>query len=193
MRVSLGAITLVYPTPVFVVGSYDEAGRPNIMNAAWGGICSSKPPSVAVSIRPERHTHRGILKHHAFTISIPSAKYAREADYVGLHSGRDVDKFAMTGLTPVRSDLVAAPYVKEFPLVLECRLLNTLELGAHTQFVGEILDVKIAEGMLGDDHAPDIRKIDPILFSPSDRFYYRVGESVGKAFEMGKDALVPET
>jgi len=186
MKVSLGARTLVYPTPVFIVGTYDEAGKPNIMNAAWGGICCSQPPCVAVSIRKQRHTYGAIVKNKAFTISIPSAQYAKEADYVGTHSGRDEDKFAATGLTPVRSQLVEAPYVGEFPLALECKLVHSFELGVHTQFVGEILDVKVEQSALGEKGRPDIRKIDPFLFAPGEQSYYRVGEWIAKAFSTGK-------
>src|ERR1022692_3750204 len=129
MKKSLGAKTLVYPTPVFVVGTYDKAGKPNAMTAAWGGICCSQPPCVAVSLRKATYTHGNIVERRAFTISIPSEAHVSQADYLGLVSGRSVDKFAAAKLTPVKSDLVDAPYVKEFPLVLECRLVQAIELG----------------------------------------------------------------
>ena len=90
----------------------------------------------------------------------------KEADYFGIASGRNEDKFAAAGLTPVHSDLVDAPYVEEFPLVLECRLAHTFELGLHTQFVGEILDVKVDEELLGKGGVPDLEKLLPICFAP---------------------------
>jgi flavin reductase (DIM6/NTAB) family NADH-FMN oxidoreductase RutF len=186
MKVSLGAKTLLYPTPVLIVGTYDEQGKPNMMNAAWGGICCSKPPCVAVSIRKNRHTFGGLVRHQAFTISIPSIIHAKEADYVGIYSGRDEDKFAATGLTATRAESVEAPYVEEFPLVLECKLAHTHDLGVHTQFVGEILDVKADKDVLGAGDTPDIRKIDPFLFSPGDGNYYGIGQLVGKAFSIGR-------
>ncbi len=187
MKKSLGARTLVYPTPVWVVGSYDGEGRPNAMSAAWGGICCSRPPCLAVSLRSATYTHGNIVGRKAFTISVPSEAHVREADYIGMVSGRNADKFAATGLTPVRSALVDAPYVAEFPLVLECRLLHTVEIGLHTQFVGEILDVKADESVLGGKGLPDIEKVRPILFEPEIRTYHGVGKLVGEAFSIGKE------
>jgi hypothetical protein len=119
MKKSLGAKTLVYPAPVFVVGTYDSQGKPNVMTASWGGICCSQPPCVAVSLRKATYTYGNIVERKAFTISIPSEVNVAAADHFGLVSGRDEDKFATAKLTPVRSDLVDAPYVKEFPMIVE--------------------------------------------------------------------------
>ena len=171
MKRSLGAKTIVYPAPVFVVGTYDKGSRPNIMTAAWGGICCSKPPCVAVSLRKATYTYGNILEQQAFTISIPSQHHAKLADYCGLVSGKSHDKFADTGLTPVKSDLVNAPYVKEFPLILECKVLDTFEIGLHTQFIGEIMDVKADEGILGEKELPEIEKVKPNLLAPENLDY----------------------
>jgi len=186
MKIPMGAKTLVYPTPVWVVGTYDRAGKPNIMTAAWGGICCPKPPCVTVSLRKATYTYDCIVNRKSYTISMPSEAHAKEADYSGTVSGKNTDKFMATGLTPVRSDLVDAPYVKEFPVVLECRLLHTLEIGLHTQFIGEIIDVKADESVLGDNGMPDILKIKPLVFDPGNTGYYGIGTSIGKAFSIGK-------
>jgi Conserved protein/domain typically associated with flavoprotein oxygenases, DIM6/NTAB family len=186
MKKSLGANTLAQPTPVWVIGSYDEAGKPNMMTIAWGGICCSKPACVTVSVRKERHTYPAVMARKAFTVSIPSQAHVREADYVGMVSGATADKFAATGLTPVKSDLVDAPYVQEFPLVLECRLLQTVDLGAHTQFIGEILDVKAEESILAPEGHIDPAKLRPIIFAPGSSQYHALGELLGKAFSIGK-------
>jgi len=186
MKKSIGAKTIVYPTPVFVVGTYDKMGKPNVMTAAWGGICCSNPPCVTVSLRKARHTYGNIMEQKAYTISIPHQNYVKEADYFGIVSGRNTDKFAAAGLTPVRSDLVNAPYVKEFPLVLECKLLHTFEIGLHTQFIGEIIDVKVDESVLGEKGQPDVEKIRPVIFAPESSGYYEVGKYLGKAFSIGK-------
>ncbi len=190
MKKSLGAKTIVYPTPVFIVGTYDKDGRPNATNAAWAGICCSVPPCVAISLRQATYTYGSIMEQKAFTVSIPSQDFIREADYFGVASGRNDDKFFLTGLTPVKSDLVNAPYVQEFPLVLECQLLHTLELGLHTLFVGEIKDVKAEENILGPDGHPDIEKLKPLVFSPTGLTYHGVGEYLGKAFSLGKEIKV---
>ncbi len=184
---SLGAKTLLYPTPVLVVGSYDEKGNPNVMTAAWGGICCSDPPCVAVSLRKATYTFGNIVRRKAFTISIPSATFVKEADYFGLVSGRNENKFSHTGLTAERSTLVDAPYVSEFPTVLECKVRHVLEIGLHTQFVGEILDVKVNEEMLGDRGMPDPLLIRPLIFDPGVRDYYEIGAFHGKAFSIGRD------
>jgi flavin reductase (DIM6/NTAB) family NADH-FMN oxidoreductase RutF len=185
MKHSLGPKTLVYPTPVFVVGSYGPDGKPNVMTASWGGICCSQPPCVAVSLRKATLTYGTIIERKAFTISIPSEDRVQEADFFGLASGRDVDKFAQAKLTPVKSDLVDAPYVQEFPLVVECRLFRTIELGLHTQFVGEVLDVKADESVRGEDGL-DIRKVQPLVFTPDTQGYYGIGEFLGRAFSIGE-------
>ena len=186
MKQSLGAKTIAYPHPVFVVGTYGGDGRPNLMTAAWGGICCSKPPCIAVSLRKATYTHGNITANRAFTVSIPGEAHAKAADYVGIYSGRDVDKFDVTGLTAVKSDLVNAPYVAEFPFVLECTLAHIFELGLHTQFVGEILDVKADPAVLGPNGLPDIEKVRPLLYSSGNQAYYGVGKRVGEAFSLGK-------
>lgn len=186
MKKSIGAKTLLYPTPVVVVGTYDHAGKPNVMTAAWAGICCSVPPCIAVSLRKATYTYGNIMERKAFTISIPSENYAKQADYFGMVSGKDTDKFATTGLTPEKSDVVDAPFVKEFPLVLECKLLRFVEIGLHTEFIGEILDVKADAEVFGDDGVPDIEKVKPIIFAPEGRKYLAVGRNLGLAFSIGK-------
>ncbi len=187
MKKSLGAKTIIYPTPIFIVGTYDKDGHPNAMNAAWAGICCSEPPCLAVSLRQATHTYGNIMEQKAFTVSIPSQDYIREADYFGIVSGRKVDKFSQAGLTPEKSELVNAPYVKEFPFALECRLLHTLEIGLHTLFVGEIVDVKADESVLAEGGFPDIEKVKPLVFAPANQTYYGLGPYLGKAFSIGKE------
>ena len=191
MKRSLGAKTLLYPTPVLVVGSYDADGRPNVMTAAWGGIACSKPPCVSISLRAATASHGNILARKAFTISLPSREQAAEADYFGLVSGRKVDKFAVTGLTPVKAEFVDAPCVVEFPLVVECTVVQVHELGLHTQFIGEIKDVKIDEGCLDAEGNIDIGKLDPIALAlePARARYFALGEPIGPAFSIGKTLI----
>lgn len=186
MKRSLGAKTIVYPTPVFIVGTYDANEKPNIMAAAWGGICCSRPPCISVALRKATYTYGNIVTRQAFTVSIPSEQFVQEADYVGLISGREVNKFEAAGLTPVKSQLVDAPYVAEFPLALECRLLHTIEIGLHTEFIGEVLDVKADESMLDKDGKVSIARVRPLLFAPEDSAYYGVGEYLGQAFSIGR-------
>jgi len=194
MKKSFGAKTMIFPAPVWCVGSYDTNGNPNVMTIAWGGICCSKPPCVTISLRKATYTYGNIMERQAYTLSVPSeiyvkeAEYVKEADYFGIASGREIDKFKETGLTPVKSELVDAPYVGEFPMVLECKLIHHHEIGLHTHFIGEILDVKIEESLLADDGKVDVERIRPLIFSPVLRDYHGIGEFVGKAFQVGKKA-----
>jgi Conserved protein/domain typically associated with flavoprotein oxygenases, DIM6/NTAB family len=185
LKKSLGAKTLLYPTPVLVVGSYDADGRPNVMTAAWGGIACSKPPCVSVSLRAATATHGNIVARKAFTISLPSGEQAAAADYFGV-SGRSVDKFSVTGLTPVKAEFVDAPYVAEFPLVVECEVVQVHELGLHTQFIGEIKDVKIDEACLDADGHIDVRKLDPIAHAFEPGGYFALGALIGPALSIGR-------
>ncbi|ODS31345.1 MAG: flavoredoxin [Candidatus Scalindua rubra] len=187
MMKSLGAKTLAFPTPVWVVGTYDREEKPNVMTVAWGGICCSKPQCVNISLRKATYSYGNIMKRKAFTVNIPSEKHVKEADYFGIATGKKTDKFAATGLTPVKSDLVDAPYVKEFPLILECKMTHNIEIGLHTQFIGEIIDVKADESVLGEKGLPDIDKVMPILYAPEIRTYHGVGKTLGKAFSIGKE------
>lgn len=186
MKKSIGAKTIIYPTPVLVVCTYDPDGKPNAMTAAWGGICCSSPPCVAVSLRKATYSYGNIVASKAYTLNIPSEKYAKEADYFGMASGKTQDKFKAAGLTPVKSELVNAPFIDEFPVVLECKLLQTFEIGLHTQFIGEILDVKADDSVMDETDLPDINKVNPMMYSPSHRSYHRVGDKIGDAFSMGK-------
>ncbi|MEW6186459.1 MAG: flavin reductase family protein, partial [Thermodesulfobacteriota bacterium] len=146
------------------------------------------PPCVSIALREATYTYANLIAQQAFTISLPTEKYIREADYFGIASGRNEDKFAVTGLTPIKSEVVNAPYVQEFPFVLECKVVNHYKIGLHTQFIGEILDIKVDEEMLGEK-GPDINKIMPVLWAPDSRGYYGIGKLLGKAFALGKDLL----
>ncbi len=182
---SLGATTFLLPAPVLLAGSYDPQGKANIMTAAWGGICASQPPAVAVSIQRTRWTYASVLERKAFTISIPSTSQAAQADFAGIRSGSKVDKFASLHWSAVKGEYVDAPYVGECPLVLELALLQSVEIGSHVQFIGEVKDVKVREDCLDEKGRPDVAAIDPLLFAPVTRQYWGIGKLVGKAFSLG--------
>jgi flavin reductase (DIM6/NTAB) family NADH-FMN oxidoreductase RutF len=186
MKRSLGARTLLYPTPAVVIGSYDKNGRANAATVAWAGICCSAPPCVAISLRKATYSYGCILERKAFTVNVPSEELVAKVDYLGMTSGKEEDKLATVGLTAVKSVLVDAPYIREFPLVLECKVIHITEIGLHTQFIGEIVDVKAEESVLDEKGATSIKRAKPFLYSPDDRNYYGIGELVAKGFEVGK-------
>jgi flavin reductase (DIM6/NTAB) family NADH-FMN oxidoreductase RutF len=147
-----------------MVGSYDKNSRPNVMNAAAAGMCCLTPPCIYVALREATYTYHNILKRRAFTIGIHSEKYVKESDYFGMASGKNIDKFEVTGLTPVKSEVVDAPYIREFPVVMGRILKETLNLGSYTMFIGEVMDLKVDEEVLMDINLKSgnkIARIDP--------------------------------
>jgi flavin reductase (DIM6/NTAB) family NADH-FMN oxidoreductase RutF len=188
MKLSLTAQTILLPSPVLIIGTYCSDGRPNMMTAAWGGISSSKPPCISVSLREATLSYHNIKETKAFTVNVPSEKYYKEADYVGLVSGRDRDKFKDTHLFPEKSKLVNAPIVREFPYALECKLIKEIDLGLHTMFVGEIVGMTADSNVLNPNHVPDIEKVRPMLWgSFGSMAYYNIGEKLGDAFSSGNE------
>jgi flavin reductase (DIM6/NTAB) family NADH-FMN oxidoreductase RutF len=188
MKLSLPGKTILLPSPVLIIGTYGPDDKPNIMNAAWGGIVCSKPPCISVSLREATLSYHNIKQAGAFTVNIPSEKFLKEADFVGIVSGRESDKFKEARLTPERSKLVNAPIVKEFPYALECKLIKQIELGSHTMFVGEIVGMIADSEILTPNQLPDIEKVRPMLWgSFGNMAYYNIGSKLGDSFSVGND------
>jgi flavin reductase (DIM6/NTAB) family NADH-FMN oxidoreductase RutF len=186
MKLSLPAQSILLPSPVLIIGTYGADGRPNIMNAAWGGIAASNPPCITVSLREATLSYHNIKQTEAFTVNIPSEKYLRESDFAGLVSGRKCDKFKKARLTPEKSELVNAPIVREFPYALECKLVRQVELGTHTMFIGEIVGIVADREVLNPNQLPDIEKVRPMLWgSFGSMAYYGVGDKLGDTFSIG--------
>lgn len=189
MKVDIGVHTPLYPAPDLIIGTYDSKGKANAMAAAWGGVCASTPPSIAVSVRRERHTYHAIGERKAFTVNIPSERFVAEADLFGMASGRDVDKFALAGLTAKRGAFVDAPMVDEFPISMECKLVQTVEIGSHVQFIGEVMACLVDESCLDRQGRPDPKIVKPIIFMPGYGRYYGLGEEIGRAYSLGKELM----
>lgn len=178
MKYDLGEKLAVYPTPVYLVATYDRDGNPNVMTVGWGGVCNSKPPCVSISVRPGAHTHHALMERMAFTLNIVTESFANEAAYCGRVSGRKVNKFEKTGLTPIKSEFVDAPYIEEIPINLECKIIQTNEIGSHTQFIGQIINVKVDEA-LKDMGALTIEHLRPIVYGIGNDFsYYGIGTNI---------------
>ena len=178
---SLGVKAELHPKPAAVIGTYDKDGKPNIMTAAWIGICNSNPLSIAVSMRPATYSYASVTTSGAFTVNIPSADLAKYVDYAGRFSGKDVDKFKETGLTPQRAEFVNAPFIKEFPLVIECELTEYHDLGSHRQFIGKVIDVKADEDILDAEGRVDVSLLNPLIYAG--RNYYATGAFVAEVGE----------
>jgi flavin reductase (DIM6/NTAB) family NADH-FMN oxidoreductase RutF len=174
---------------VCIVGSYDKQGKANMAAIAWAGIVNSEPPSVGIAVRPSRYSHACISESGAFTIGLPTEKYIKEADYFGVSSGRDADKLAVTGLTALAGKFVNAPYIDEFPYVMECEVTHSLELGSHTLFVGEIKDIRVDSALLDGKGRVDWEKDGFLCYDMSANTYRLTGAAVGKAFSVGAGFL----
>jgi len=178
MKTDIGAKLTVYPTPVYLVATYDRQGKANIMTVGWGGVCNSNPPCVCISVRPATHTFGALMERKAFTLNLATERFAEEAAYCGRVSGRDADKFKETGLTAVRSQFVDAPYIEETPVSLECKIIQIHEIGSHSQFVGQIVNVKLDNELVGRKE-PLIELIRPIVYGVGNDFsYYGIGENI---------------
>jgi flavin reductase (DIM6/NTAB) family NADH-FMN oxidoreductase RutF len=187
MKKLLGPSPMLFPMPAVLIGTYDDDGTPNAMTAAWAAACSHKPPCLGVAVRSSRLTFVNIGARGAFTINVPGAELAADVDYLGLVSGRKVpDKLARAGLSTHRATLVDAPVIERCKVVAECRLHSRLELGSHTWFVGEVLEVQVEEELVGGDGKVIVDCLDPLAYVTSEAHYRRIGADLGAAYDIGK-------
>lgn len=173
--------TAVVPSPVVMVSCKGKEldSKPNIITLAWVGIVCSKPPMVGISIRPKRYSYLLIKESGEFVVNIPNEKLLAATDYCGQVSGKQVDKFAMTKLTPGPCDKVAAPMINECPVNLECKVTQIIPVGAHHLFLGEIVAVHIDEAIKGNK-AMDIGKLAPIAYCSGSSDYWGLKGPLGK-------------
>jgi flavin reductase (DIM6/NTAB) family NADH-FMN oxidoreductase RutF len=180
MRKDFGVKPILYPQPVLIIGTYNEDGTPNAMNAAWGGLCGANKLIIDLG---QHKTTDNILRNKEFTVAVADAPHMVEADYVGLVSGNKVaDKVAKAGLHTEKSDKVNAPIIEEFPITLECKLLRVTEDG----IVGEIVNVCADERVLDENGQIDPIKVQAITYDPVRHTYIQLSETVGNAFSDGK-------
>lgn len=184
MRKNFGAKTILYPMPVLIIGTYDEKGTPNAMNAAWGGISEENEISICVS--DEHKTAENVVESKAFTVSVADKNNVVEADYVGIVSGNDVpDKIAKCGWTAEKSEFVNAPVFSQLPMALECELISYDK--ESCRLVGKIVNVSADESILDEKGRIDLNKFSPVTYDPVGHTYRVLGEAVGKAFSDGKE------
>ena len=165
------------PEPVVLVTAQAADQKPNIITIAWTGLFSINPPTLYIAIQPARHTNSIIKESREFVINIPSANLAKIADYIGITSGRKVDKFEATGLTPVPADVVKAPLIQECLINIECKVKEILNYGTHDIFIGEIVAVHFDEEAIKEDGKPDLEKISPFSYPLGE--YRAIGEKLG--------------
>lgn len=179
MRKNLKPKAYIYPLPVLIIGTYDENGVPNAMNAAWGTVCDTAQVSICLSAGHK--TTQNLLKNKAFTVSIADKKNVVSADYVGVVSANKVpDKIAKAGWHTVKGECVNAPVIEELPLCLECKLIS---YDKETEIcIGEVVNVSVDEYILDKKGKIDLTKFQPVCYDCDGHGYYALGEKVGQAF-----------
>jgi len=185
-KILMGPQTLLYPTPILLVGANID-DKPNFMAVAWCGIANSEPPMISIAIRHHRYTLRGIRQNLTFSANIPSADIVRETDYCGLVSGRKINKVEACQFKVFYGTLDSAPLIEQCPINLECTVMHILNLGTHSLIVGKIEETYISEDCLTDGK-PDVNRIKPFTFITSPALQYQaLGEVIAKAFSIGKE------
>lgn len=180
MRKNFGAKPFLFPQPVMIIGTYDENGEANAMNAAWGGIVGMD--EIVISLGSHQTTDN-IMQSKAFTVSMADADHVAACDYVGLVSKRNEPrKMEKAGFTTTKGELVNAPVINELPLALECELVKVLD----DMILGRIVNVCAEERILDESGTISLEKFSPITYDTVNLKYYRLGACVGKAFSDGK-------
>ena len=184
-KIKLGAKNLLYPMPTTLVGTLVD-GKPNFLAIAWCGIVAAKPPMISVCSSKRHFSNAGIHETGTFSVNIPSAEMVKAADYCGIVSGRKDDK---SGLFEVfYGELGSAPMIKACPINMECRVVRVIDDLDPTEdiFIGQIIQTYSSENYLTDGD-PDLKKIDPIIFSTVENQYYAVGKVIGQAWKIGQN------
>lgn len=181
MRKNFGVKPWIYPLPVLIIGTYNEDGTANAMNAAWGGIYEED--RVVLCLAETHKTTANIKARGAFTLSFADADNVVASDYVGIVSGNsEPGKLEKAGFHVTKSEFVDAPVIDELPVVMDCQYIKTNEDG---NIVGKIINVAVDERVLGENGKPDLSKFRPISFDSANDAYHVLGEKVGDAFKDG--------
>jgi flavin reductase (DIM6/NTAB) family NADH-FMN oxidoreductase RutF len=163
--------------PVVMVSCAGKDGKSNIITVAWAGTVNSEPPMLSVSIRKQRHSHKLISETGEFVVNLVTQRLVRAADYCGVVSGRDVDKFEATKLTPVKASRVNCPLISESPVNIECKVRNVVTLGSHDMFIGEIVCVNVDDRLIDPKGKLHLEKAGLTAYSHGE--YWKLGDSLG--------------
>ena len=189
MKKDLGIVQAVYLMPVLMVAAYDENGKVNVMNVAWGQIADED--KIILFIGEGKKTWLNIMASGAFTVALADEAHMDAADFFGIASGNKIDdKFERTGYHAVKSVTVNAPIIEEFPVVMECELLEHLKDEHVSAIVGRIVNVKAEESVLDEKGKVDVLKLNAIMFDQFRNGYYMTGRKAGQAWNAGKELML---
>jgi flavin reductase (DIM6/NTAB) family NADH-FMN oxidoreductase RutF len=182
-KITIDKNSFVYPMPMILAGAIVD-GRANFMAVGWVSRVNSNPPMIAIALGKMHYTNRGIHENKAFSVNIPGMDLIEHVDYCGLVSGEKSDKSQLFDV--FYGELPNAPMIRQCPLSLACKLVNTVDLPTNTLFVGEIMESYSEERYLTDGK-PDIKKINPFTLTMPDNNYWKIGENAGKAWSIGRN------
>lgn len=168
---------MLYPLPVVMVSVRDGEGKDNIITVAWAGTVCTNPPMVSISVRPERYSYHMLKESGEFVINLTTEELCRAADYCGVKSGRDVDKFRELGLKKEEASVVGAPMIGQSPVNIECRVTKVEELGSHHMFLARVEAVHADEAWMDEKGRFDLNKALPVAYSHGE--YYGLGRKLG--------------
>ena len=177
MKVKKSPWTALFPCPVVLVTCVDSKRKPNIITLAWVGTACSDPPILGLGIRPSRYSHELIEGSEEFVVNIPTRDILKETDFCGMVSGRDVDKFSQTGLTPEPAERVKPPLIKECPVNIECVVRKKIPLGVHHLILGEIVCVHVDQDILNEKGRIDFNEASPFVYNQGE--YWSLNRKIG--------------
>ena len=179
---------MLYPVPAVMVSCADNEGKPNIITVAWAGTICSSPAMVSISVRPERYSYDLIKEKGEFVINLTSAGLVKAADYCGVKSGRDTDKFKDMGLTPCEMTQVSVPGIEESPANIECKVKQIIKLGSHDMFIAEVVAVDVSSEYMDETGKFDLNKAGLVAYSHGE--YFELGKNIGKfGFSVRKEKM----
>ena len=168
---------MLYPLPVVMVSCALPGERPNIITVAWTGTICSDPAMVSISVRKSRYSHHIIKESGEFVINLTDENLVRAADYCGVKSGKDIDKFKECHLTELKSEKVSAPGIAESPVCIECRVKEIKELGSHDMFIAEVVSVSVDDRYMNKNGKFELADAKPVVYSHGE--YYLTGKKLG--------------
>lgn len=186
-KVNIKPRAIMYPSPAVIVSAYDENAKADACTLAFATMCSHQPPCVMIAINStaKRKTLKDILQKKEFVLGVPTIKQVAQTDYLGIVSGYDEDKLKKVSFTTRKGEFVDAPIINELKLSVECRVVNIVDVGSHTQITGEVLNIVADEDILDDNKKISLELLNPIVYDDVLYDYYSVGEKICDAFNVG--------
>ena len=183
--------TVIMPVPAALISCQQIGGKANIVTIAWIGVVCSRPPLLALGIRPSRFSHGLIQDSGQLVVNIPSTELLNKVDWCGLVSGRDRDKFHEAELTTISAAEVGPPLIQECPLNLECQLRQVIPLGSHDLFLAEVVALWVDEDVLDASGQVDVAKLEPLAYCPGVYEYWGLSRCLGRYGASGEGAHRP--